>query len=95
MNGVGRVVAIGLGCGVLIGGTLADGAADFLLLFTGGIAFGSFVGGGVGVVRRRARNRRPAPWKIDQPRQDPAVVGAVFGGAVGLLAAVLDALLLG
>jgi hypothetical protein len=44
MNGVGRVAAIGLACGALIGGALADTSADALLLFTGGIAFGSFLG---------------------------------------------------
>jgi hypothetical protein len=87
--------------GVLIGGAFAEVVGDFLLLFTGGLAAGGFAGAVVGLIRDwRGRRRAGAnttylypPGEERTSAEMMGFYGSVAGGALGLVAAILDALI--
>jgi hypothetical protein len=58
--------------GLVLGGTLAGAAGDFLLLFTGGLAAGGFSGAVAGLVRdwRRRRSSRGSTTYLYSGRAD-------------------------
>ena len=87
--------------GLILGGTLARAAGDFLLLFTGGLAAGGFAGAVAGLVRdwrRRRSSRGSTSYLYEWPGERAAAetmgfYGSLVGGAIGLIVAILDALI--
>jgi hypothetical protein len=87
--------------GLILGGTLAQAAGDFLLLFTGGLAAGGFSGAVAGLVRdwrRRRSSRGSTTYLYERPGERTAAetmgfYGSLVGGAIGLVVAILDALI--
>ena len=87
--------------GLILRGTLARAAGDFLLLFTGGLAAGGFAGAVAGLVRdwrRRRSSRGSTTYLYDRPGGRAAAetmgfYGSLVGGAIGLVVAILDALI--
>ena len=87
--------------GLVLGGTLARAAGDFLLLFTGGLAAGGFAGAVAGLVRdwrRRRSSRGSTIYLYERPgeratAETTGFYGSLVGGAIGLVVAILDALI--